>query len=664
MWFQSKSPDRGTVAKRGIGSLTGAASRPKESAYSAVPGHAQTEVARPAPPAATRSVPPPPPPQEQVRASAPAVAEPATSRDNEDLGPVTVPPPIVVEMPPPPPPPAGAAPRVQRVDRIEDVPHGTLLSGPDGAFPLNDSDRQAFAVIRTDAKSCVTLVSDTHWGTAHMFELRRRLRSELGMEVSEVRADPAVLIIVYERHQPSSKSSRISAGDETAAEKFVWQLIDQSVESHASDIHIESRGVHAEVFLRINGERQRVASISMEQATNLGRVLYTVYAEESSKEAAWDPATIQDSVVEHTTANQLRVQLRFSSGPIYPHPNFQIVIRVLRMSVSAKKTLEEMGYKPKHARMMDNMLAGARGAVVLVGPTNSGKSTTLQALLERVFQRRGSTIKMITAEDPVEYLIPGAVQIGVPRKRKSMTEDAGSAFAAILKGALRQDPDVLMVGEMRDRESATLVKDAVLTGRKLFTTLHANSAVNAFVRLREIGVEWDVLTSPGFISGIIYQRLLPVLCPNCKIPLREGAYRLEADTLVRLEHVLNMMTDEVHVRGDGCDECNKTGHIGRTVCAEILTPDPSFLRLMAEGRILEAEQHWIRSALPTDKDGEYPTVLAHAISKMRAGLIDPKEIEQQVDLLTYDSVRAQEPLDPSGSSGLGARIRRMAAAEG
>jgi len=634
MWFQNKSPERGTVAKRAIGSL--APSRGGRAASSNQPVAARTT--------------------EAANAQRPS-ARP--ERPAEDFGPITVPPPIQVLQPQPVP---TATARSQRIADMSEVPAGTLISAADGEFPLNAADRQNTAIFRTSVKTCVTLVTSAMWGSAYMFEVRRRLRAELDSESSEVLADPALINMLYEQHRPTTKSGRVSASDATDAEKFVWSLIEQGVEAQASDIHVESRGNHADVFFRINGERQRVSSLSMEQATSFGRVLYTIYAEDSSKEAAWDQSKMQDSVIEHTTSNQLRVQLRFSSGPIYPSPNFHIVIRILHMSVVAKKSLEDMGYTRRMARAMDNMLAGARGCVVMVGPTNSGKSTTLQALLARVFERRGSTIKMITAEDPVEYLIPGAVQIGVPHKRKSMTEE-GSAFTSILRGALRQDPDVLMVGEMRDRESAALVKDAVLTGRKLFTTLHANSAVTAFVRLREIGVEWDVLTSPGFISGIIYQRLLPVMCDKCRISIREGAHRLDGDTLIRLETVIDPTVDQVFVRGDGCSHCNNTGYVGRTVCAELLTPDLVFLQHMANNRVLDAEQHWLKNGDGATDDSDYPTVLSHAITKMRAGLIDPRDIELQVDLLTQDTVRLSGAPVQEGRLGPGARLSRRASQE-
>lgn len=635
MWFQNKSPLRGTSPKRAVGSL-GPTGKAHLAPVSTKPDQARAANVQHAP-------------------VAPAAAQSQGDMRDDDTGPITVPPPIQVTLPPP-------TIKLHRVVDISEVPSGTLISVADGEFPLNAADRQNTAIVRTGARSCVTLVTQAMWGSAYMFEVRRRLRAELDVEPVEMLTDPGVIARMYEQYHPTTKSGRVSSADATDAEKMVWALIEQGVDAQASDIHIESRGSHADVFFRVNGERQRVSSLTMDQATSFGRVLYTIYAEDSSKEAAWDQAKMQDSVIEHTTSKQLRVQLRFASGPIYPSPNFQIVVRILRMSVVAQKSLEDMGYTRRMARSMDNMLAGARGCVVMVGPTNSGKSTTLQALLARVFERRGSTIKMITAEDPVEYLIPGAVQIGVPHKRKSMTED-GNAFATILKGALRQDPDVLMVGEMRDRESAALVKDAVLTGRKLFTTLHANSAVTAFVRLREIGVEWDVLTSPGFISGIIYQRLLPVLCENCRIPIRDGAHRLESDTLVRLETVIDPMVDKVHVRGDGCAQCNNTGYVGRTVCAELLTPDRTFLQHMANNRILEAEQHWLKHGDGSADNHDYPTVLSHAITKMREGLIDPRDIELQVDLLTHDAVRGAGGSASEGRLGVGARLSRRAQQE-
>lgn len=518
----------------------------------------------------------------------------------------------------------------------EDEAAGVLLSGQDGEFKLSEAERLLYALLRVGPGQCRMLVAEQAWGRPKMFELRRRAEVELGGNWEFLQSSSEVIAKVYSRLQAGAKAGKMNAANATEPEKLVRMLVEQAVRMSASDIHIETRSGHADVLFRINGERRLVSTLTQADATSMGRVLYTVYAESGPKEQMWNEQSVQDAAVEYVLTDGSHVQLRFSSGPIYPHPNFHIVMRVLLMNVDAALPIERMGFTARQREMIESMLAGARGMVALVGPTNSGKSTSMQALLRRVFERRGDRIKLITVEDPVEYVIPGAVQVGVRRKRKASDEESNDmGFARILHGALRQDPDVLMVGEMRDPESAALARDAVLAGRKLFTTLHAYSAVLAYVRLREIGVGWDVLTSPGFVSGIVYQRLLPVLCSSCKLPMGKAAHKIPRDTLARLSRVLpDGVVDNVHVRGPGCKACENTGHESRTVCAELLVPDAELLGMLSNHDFLGAEMYRRKRLAAA---GQPATALAHAIEKMRVGMIDPRDIEDQVDKLDADS---------------------------
>ena len=225
------------------------------------------------------------------------------------------------------------------------------------------------------------------------------------------------------------------------------------------------------------------------------------------------------------------------------------------------------------------------------------------------------------------------------RKRKtSIDAHTGSAFTTFLRGTLRQDPDVVMVGEIRDHDSATVVKDLVLAGRKILATLHTYSALWAYVRLREIGIPWEILTMPGFIAGIVYQRLVPTLCPHCSMPLVEGLERVPKETLYRIQQVSDLSKDKVRVRGDGCEHCHHTGIAGRTVCAELVLPDRALLRFLSASDFLGAEKYWREAGVGAINGGV--SSLAHGIHKMREGLISPLDVEDQIGLLTSDMVNA------------------------
>ncbi|KXU35363.1 hypothetical protein AXE65_06405 [Ventosimonas gracilis] len=512
------------------------------------------------------------------------------------------------------------------ISSLAQVPVGELTAK---GFPAEWLDR--FAVLMHGGAATVLTVSEA-MGSAAMFEIRRRLSEQGAEAVKFLPTTEEIIKLLHERQKTAQLLSQ-DTGEDTSTEKLVQDLVDDAVSKGASDIHIETKTDHAALYYRVNGTRILISNISFESARAMGVVLYSVQADATSKDVTWDPQQVMDSAIEHRTTDGKQVQLRFSSAPIFPSGNFHIVIRVLVLE-SSQIGLHELGYTQEQLNALSAMTTDLSGMVVLCGPTNSGKSTTMQALMANIHARRGETIKMITVEDPVEYIIDGACQIGVARKRKTTADErTGNAFTTFLRGTLRQDPDVVMVGEIRDIDSASVVKDLVLAGRKLITTLHTYSALWAFVRLRELQVPMELMTMPGFISGIVYQRLVPVLCPDTSIAFDEAAHTLPADLVARVRKVCHNDTHGVRLRGKGGR--NGTGIVGRTVCAEFVVPDRKLLALVAEQRFLEAEQYWHQME-HLSVDGIGVGVLAHGIQKMRRGQLDPRDLE--VNIARLDSL--------------------------
>jgi type II secretory ATPase GspE/PulE/Tfp pilus assembly ATPase PilB-like protein len=527
-----------------------------------------------------------------------------------------------------------SAPLSPMIERVDDLPDGYLLTRSGGEIAITDEWRAFFAVLRDDAAHHL-VVAESHYGKPQMFEMMRRMKAAGIGSVRMLRSTADVIKLLYSNQEAPKTHLE---GGASNIEEFVNEIVSAAVEAKASDIHIESRVSKANIYFRVNGQRRFWREISSETAYSVGVVLY-VHADAGSKEVSWNPEQVMDSAIEWVVSTGASYQLRFSSAPIYPNGGFHIVIRLLSMEVKGI-SLEALGYSEEQRRMLDIMTSGSAGIVLVCGPTNSGKSTTLQALMQGIYARRGDTIKMVTVEDPVEYMIPGACQISVGRKKKTVIDErSGSAFTTFLRGTLRQDPDVVMVGEIRDFDSAVVVKDLVLAGRKILATLHTYSALWAYVRLREIGVPWEILTMPGFIAGIVYQRLVPVLCPECSVRLVDGgAARLPEDTLYRVQQVVDLAYDDVRVRGDGCPACKSTGITGRTVCAEFVLPDRSLLRLLSENNFIGAEKYWRDARVGAAENGV--TSLAHAIAKMKRGILSPVDIEDQIALLTADIVSA------------------------
>lgn len=508
----------------------------------------------------------------------------------------------------------------------EDVPTGRYVSFESMGIP--ESFATAFALLFTGEKTAILLTAVESFSTHPQFELQRRLQVEHGVkEVTVRKASRMVIEIVH------NANAAVKEIENTDVETAAHDVIEAALAKRASDIHIETRETHAEVFFRIHGERVEQPMMTKQTATEICNVLAAVHADADNKGVDWDPKKVQSAVIPYKSRAGTNVQLRFSSAPIYPSGNFHAVMRVIPMDAESGLSLEET-YTDGQVQVIEEALLGSQGLVAVLGPTNSGKSASMRALIARIYERRGNAIKVITVEDPVEYVLPRACQSSAMAK-----DDGDEAFKALLKGTLRQDADVVMAGEIRDDESAENVKNLVLAGRKLATTMHVYEVIAAFTRLREIGVPPSVLFMEGFVSAFICQRLVPLLCEHCAIPIVDAVEdgRLSKSTFDRVARVADLHEDNICVRGDGCPECNYQGIAGRTLCAEVLVPDSTFLALMSQGRQIEARNHWMSNSPLLNIDGLGVTMIAHAIHKMRKGMVDPAHVETYIGKIVIDT---------------------------
>jgi general secretion pathway protein E len=511
--------------------------------------------------------------------------------------------------------------------------------------PLPVAYEVAFALLRRSTKEVVLLRTLKEAIGRVEFEIGSRCVNAGLKVVERLCVTDEVLKALHDQHYLKINGNERK---DTDVERLAFGIVESAVEKGASDIHIETRGAQADVYFRVHGERFAQPALSSQTAQAVMRVLYNVHADSQNSGTAWDSTVVQDTAVEHTLPNGSKVQLRFNTAPIYPSPNVQCTMRVLRMDGDqAAKEMEEVGYTPEMVAQIEEMLVGSTGLVLLVGPTNSGKSTSLQSFVKRIYAHRGENIKVVTIEDPVEYVMERACQMGVPRGKHSSDEIA-RMYKDLLGSTLRQDPDVALVGEIRTNEQAEPVKDMVLAGRKILSTLHAYEAMAVFPRLREIGVPDSLLTRPGFVSGVIYQRLVPVLCRHCSEPLTAemvDSGRIRQATYDRVTCAAEIGPGgkhDVRVRSTrGCKDCNFTGITGRTPCAELLLPDAPFLRYVRHGDELGAKNYWHRTGINTEGAGV--RAIAHAIAKMRRGLVDPNDIEVQIGKIEIDRPEAPEP---------------------
>ena len=339
-------------------------------------------------------------------------------------------------------------------------------------------------------------------------------------------------------------------GDEGPIIRLANLIINQAIVDKASDIHIEPMKDGIRVRYRTDGvllEGMKLPKKVMAPLTSRFKIM-------SNMDIAEKRAP-QDNRISMTISGK-DFDFRVSTLPMIFGE--KIVMRVLDKG-GINVGLHKLGFLDHNLAMVEDMCARSYGIILVTGPTGSGKSTTLYSVLNKI--NDGSN-NIITIEDPVEYELSGINQCGVNNK-------AGMTFAAGLKAMLRQDPDIIMVGEMRDTETATIAMEAALTGHLVLSTLHTNDASSAPTRLMDMDVEPFLIASS--LVGILAQRLVRVICPNCK-----ESYSAPREMLLRYGFPLpDELGTETHgevtlFKGTGCDKCKGTGYKGRTGIHEVL----------------------------------------------------------------------------------------------
>jgi type II secretion system protein E len=345
-----------------------------------------------------------------------------------------------------------------------------------------------------------------------------------------------------------------------ATEALVIQLVNliihQAVQERASDIHIEPFERELRVRYRIDGVLREVqAPPKRLHPAIVSRI--KILADMNIAERRLP----QDGRIQLRVSGR-RIDIRVSTIPtLYGE---SVVMRILDKSMGLL-TLEELGMQDQALEQFRRLISVPHGMILVTGPTGSGKSTSLYAALMEIYSVEK---KIITIEDPVEYQLPGVNQIQV-------RPNIGLTFASGLRHIVRQDPDVIMVGEIRDPETADIAINAALTGHLVFSTLHTNDAAGAITRLLDMGVEPYLVAST--LIGSIAQRLVRRICTKCKTP-----------TTVRPEYLrqIGLTPEDLNGRtlyaGAGCEECGRTGYKGRIGVFEMLTIDDEIRRMIVE----------------------------------------------------------------------------------
>jgi type II secretory ATPase GspE/PulE/Tfp pilus assembly ATPase PilB-like protein len=369
-------------------------------------------------------------------------------------------------------------------------------------------------------------------------------------------------------------------------------IIMEAIETRASDIHIEPFEHDVKIKYRVDGMLVgRSPSSKRLQAAIISRI--KIMADMNIAERF----VPQDGHIEFAGKNG-RVDIRVSTVPTVHGESIEL--RLLDRSVSLIG-LHELGMNAQCLEGFDQCLHKNHGIVLVTGPTGCGKTTTLYAALKKIYT---PAVKMITIEDPVEYQLEGINQMPVNPKR-------GLTFATGLRHILRHDPDIVMVGEIRDAETANIAIRAALTGHLVFSTLHTNDAPGAVTRLIDMGVEPFLLASS--LEAVMAQRLIRKICPKCKEP-----YRPDEHLIKNLNGSMKIEPGTTFYHGIGCNECNQTGMAGRLGMFELLRITGKLRELIAERPTTEQ----IIKAAPAD----HISMVHDGISKVLAGVTTPEEI--------------------------------------
>ena len=373
--------------------------------------------------------------------------------------------------------------------------------------------------------------------------------------------------------------------------RLVNSIIERAVNDNASDVHWEPTEGDMVIRMRIDGRLHRILTIpkNLEDSV-ISRIKIMSRLDIIEKRLPQD-GRARIRIKGHD------VDLRISTLPsLYGE---KIVIRILRRDGS-KLNRRGIGIPESEDYKLNKLIRLTSGVIMIVGPTGSGKSSTMYALINELLDE---STNLITLEDPVEYNIVGATQVQI-------NEKIGLTFAAGLRSILRQDPDIICVGEIRDGETAEIAMRAAMTGHLVITTIHTEDAVSAIDRLKDMGVP-PYLISAG-VRGIISQRLLRKICPNCKkeVSIPKGELQLSG---------LKMLPNRKFYQGHGCDMCFNTGYRGRIGDFEILLMNDELRNCIAENG---TRQEFEILAKKTD----YVTMLENADRLVEEGITTVEEV--------------------------------------
>jgi type II secretory ATPase GspE/PulE/Tfp pilus assembly ATPase PilB-like protein len=518
-------------------------------------------------------------------------------------------------------------------------------------------------------KVCPVQLADKSWAilsiqgyqTSDIVDAVVELCVKAGAKVDEIRLVTVTqtVILAINSHKDDDVVEWTSDDDASGHLSAFTEIIRYGVERSASDVHlnVEEGELYSQICYTIEGQFTAPPSWKIETSRLLELINVAWQKSKGGGAAVFSKNTEQQCNLIIHVENE-RIMCRWAS--LAADRGVSVALRILKMDQRVKRrSLESQGFLPSQIAMFVRAQNAEGGAIVIAGVVNSGKSTTLAELLSMIPPSR----KVLTLEDPVEYLIPRAFQSTVVR---SLDGDDDQAFTSKLKTFKRSAGNDILLGEIRDTQTGSAFVDITGSGTNLYCTLHAKSVVQIPERLASeaIAIPYDFLASPGILNLLVYQALVPVLCPHCRLPIsklaheggydRRGYYHDAAywqDYIKRLVRLFDLDPSSLRVKNDvGCENCQSddlpqlNGYISRTVVASMLEPqvDRGILRFIRNKDTLSLQEYAER--LPrshvSDPDMTNKSIMESALYKALRGELDPRDIEQKtMDFDTYERIR-------------------------
>ena len=545
---------------------------------------------------------------------------------------------------------------------------GDVLTAANGLLKIPDEARNLCALF----ESGLWLVSASHRRSPLVTSVAQAAKRQ-GFKVEEPRyVTPNIIIQAYIYADRNDGSGHY---DVNAARRRIVATLEQAVQMGANDIHVESVNGRAVVQFRIDGslrrqdvwtQREGDQFLAAVYSHSIGQSGATANFQEPQAAMLTSDARGEEIITLPKGVISVRCQwVPLSNGGAYLDMRLSYDSAHQWGENFVMADVDSLGFSQEQLRVVQSLRAAPGGLRIFSGPVNQGKTTTLRVVLNRRMAETEMRLNCLIIEDPPEGGVIGARQIGVSASVKD--EQREKTFVEIMRCALRLDPDIVMLGEVRDLQTAQFAFRLALTGRQVYTTSHVYSALATPKRLRDIGMEPYIVYDHNLVRGMACQRLLRSLCPHCRIPLtaacqefgltaRDLARRLRAGLAIMDasrnkafvgKPIMECLTEPdlsnvYFANPEGCPKCYK-GRSGRTVSAEIIETDAKLMSLLQDNREDEAEKYWLS---PVGLNGI--TMLQRGLEKVRAGEVSPDDAEFELGIFARprELSEAEEKLGP------------------